>query len=474
MKKLTAYWHRLTLKRKWALTSASVLFISFALVCVILYIAINSWLLNEEKTSVTRSMDDLTAFFETRGSHLTINEMQHNTGLMNSIVDKDQTVRILNTDGIEILRLNNTSEEIPDLPQNIPLKGYTIQQVKVDGADSSVAIGYLRLGNFAGYLQLTHPLTSLASLMKYILTSMLLMGLIALIASWFISSALATLLLQPLKRLSSDMKRVAAHRFEAPIQVTVDSQDEIGDLVKVYKQMMTELESAFLQQQRFISDASHELRTPIQVLEGHLSMIQRWGKDDLEVLNESLMTSIDEVRRMKQLIEELLELARHEAKDISQGAIVAEQTEIVMKEMKTIAPNAEINLHYNEDFHNVRVMISENAYRQILHNILQNAVRYTSSIPSINIYLTFDLNNCTIVIEDNGIGMSPESLEHIFERFYRVDKARSREHGGTGLGLSIVKMLIDKYDGTLEVSSALNEGTTFTIHLPLFLVQESI
>lgn len=474
MKKITAYWQRLTLKRKWALTSAIVLFISFALVCVILYIAINSWLLNEEKASVARSMDDLTAFFETRESNLTINEMQHNTGLMNSIVDKNQTVRILNTDGIEILRLNNTSEEIPDLPQNIPLKGYTIQQVKVDDADSFVATGNLRLGNFDGYLQLTHPLTSIASLMKYILTSMLLMGLIALIASWFISSALATLLLQPLKRLSSDMKRVAAHRFEAPIQVTVDSQDEIGDLVKVYKQMMTELESAFLQQQRFISDASHELRTPIQVLEGHLSMIQRWGKDDPEVLNESLMTSIDEVRRMKQLIEELLELARHEAKDISQGAIVAEQTEIVMKEMKTIAPNAEINLHYNEDFHNVRVMISENAYRQILHNILQNAVRYTSSIPSINIYLTFDLNNCTIVIEDNGIGMSPESLEHIFERFYRVDKARSREHGGTGLGLSIVKMLIDKYDGTLEVSSALNEGTTFTIHLPLFLVQESI
>lgn len=474
MKKLTAYWYRLTLKRKWALTSASVLFISFALVCVILYIAINSWLLNEEKSSVTRSMDDLTAFFETRGSNLTINEIQHNTSLMNSIVDKNQTVRILNADGIEILRLNNTSEEITDLPQNIPLKGYTIQQVKVDGADSFVAIGHLRLGNFDGYLQLTHPLTSLASLMKYILTSMLLMGIIALIASWFISSALATLLLQPLKRLSSDMKRVAAHRFEEPIQVTVDSQDEIGDLVKVYKQMMTELESAFLQQQRFISDASHELRTPIQVLEGHLSMIQRWGKDDPEVLEESLKTSIDEVKRMKQLIEELLELARHEAKDISQGAIVVEQTEIVMKEMKTIAPNAEINLHYNEGFHNARVMISENAYRQILHNLLQNAVRYTSSIPSINIYLTFDLNNCTIVIEDNGIGMSPESLEHIFERFYRVDKARSREHGGTGLGLSIVKMLIDKYDGTLDVSSVLNEGTTFTVRLPLFLVQESI
>lgn len=473
MTKFNTYWRSITLRRKWAFTSAAVLFISFALVCCILYVAINSWLLNEEKTSVTRSMQDLTTFFETRGSGLTIDEIQRNTGLMNSIIDKNQTVRILNKDGIEILRLNNTSEEIPPVPQTVPLKGYKMQQVKVDGEDSFVTTGHLQLGNFNGYLQLTHPLKALTSLMKYILTSMLLMGVIALIASWFIGSALATVLLKPLKRLSSDMKRVADHRFEEPIQVVVESNDEIGDLVRVYKQMMAELENAFLQQQRFISDASHELRTPIQVIEGHLSMIQRWGKNEPDVLNESLAISIDEVRRMKQLIEELLELARHEDKDQSHSADVIVQTEIVLKEMKTIAPTAEIKLHYNEDFQKVHVAISENAYRQILHNLLQNAVRYTSSIPSINIYLTFDLNNCTIVIEDNGIGMSPESLEHIFERFYRVDKARSREHGGTGLGLSIVKMLIDKYAGELTVSSILNEGTTFTIRLPLYLAQES-
>lgn len=464
---------RLSLRKKWAFMSATVLFVSFTIVCCVFYVGIHSWLLNEEKSSVSRSMDDLTSFFESRGTNVTLDEIERNRGLMNSIIDKNQTVRILNHDGIEILRLNDTSEEIPEIPTSVPATGYTIQQVKVDGEKSFVATGHLQLGSFQGYLQLTHPLKSLQSLMQYLLTAMLLMGVIALIASWLISAALASIMLQPIKRLSKDMKRVAAHQFEEPIQVTVESEDEIGDLVRVYKQMMTELESAFLQQQRFIADASHELRTPIQVLEGHLSMIQRWGKDEPDVLEESLETSITEVHRMKQLIEELLSLARREPKDNTSAVEVVVQTENVIDELQTISPNSEINLHYNENDRMQRVAISENAYRQILHNLVQNAIRYNSSIPRINIYLTFDSNNCTIVIEDNGIGMSPESLEHIFERFYRVDKARSREHGGTGLGLSIVKMLIEKYDGKMKVSSVLNEGTTFTISLPLFFLQES-
>lgn len=473
MKQLVQRFRSLSLRKKWALTSATVLFVSFTVVCCLFYVGIHSWLLNEEKSSVSRSMTDLTGFFESRGPNVTLDDIQRNKGLMNSIIDKNQTVRILNSDGVEILRLNDTSEEIPNIPQTVPQTGYMIEQAKVDGEKSFVATGHLQLGNFHGYLQLTHPLKSLHSLMQYLLTSMLLMSVIALIASWFISAALASVLLKPLNRLSKDMKRVAAHQFEAPIEISVESKDEIGDLVRVYKQMMAELESAFLQQQRFIADASHELRTPIQVLEGHLSMIQRWGKDEPDILEESLATSIEEVQRMKQLIEELLSLAKREPKDLTSGIDIVRESENIIIELKTIYGNSEINLHYNENDIAMRVAISENAYRQILNNLVQNAVRYNSSIPRINIYLTFDSNNCTIVIEDNGIGMSPESLEHIFERFYRVDKARSRAYGGTGLGLSIVKMLIDKYDGKLKVSSVLDEGTTFTISLPLFFLQES-
>jgi len=107
-------------------------------------------------------------------------------------------------------------------------------------------------------------------------------------------------------------------------------------------------------------------------------------------------------------------------------------------------------------------------------NLLFNAINYSPEHTTITMRLSDNSKFGILEVKDEGIGIAKEEIPRVFERFYRVDKARSREHGGTGLGLSIVKMLIDKYDGTLEVSSALNEGTTFTIHLPLFLVQESI
>lgn len=468
MKTLRKRWNGLSLRKKWALATASVLFISFALVCTIVYISLHSWLLNEEKQSVNRSMEDLTAYFENAGSGLSLDDLRHNKGLMNSIIDKKQTVRILNEDGVELVRINDTVAEVPALPETMDHLPYVVEESKVGNTTCFVATGPIQLGHFQGYIQLTQPLSSLNALMRYMLTAMLLMGVVALIASWFVGAILSSVLLQPIQRLSKDMTRVAATKFEEPIQIEATTHDEVGNLINVYKEMMQELENAFVQQQRFIADASHELRTPIQVLEGHLSLLNRWGKDDRAILEESLAISEAEVQKMKQLIEELLALARREKKDDRDFVIVVEQVEDVVHEMTTIVDEAQMNVHYDESVVDVRAAISSNALRQILNNLIQNAVRYNSSIPIINIYLTNDSNNFTIVIEDNGIGMSQQSLEHIFERFYRVDKARSREHGGTGLGLSIVMMLVDRYDGKLTVSSEEEIGTRFTLHLPLY------
>lgn len=468
MKKIKQQWNHLSLRKKWALATASVIFISFAIVCTIVYISLHSWLLNEEKQSVNRSMEDLTAYFESAGSNLSLDELRRNKGLMNSIIDKKQTVRILNEDGVELVRINDTVAEIPLLPEQTMHMPYIVEKSKVGKTTCFVATSTIQLGQFQGYVQLTQPLTSLNQLMRYMLTAMLLMGIVALVASWFVGSMLASVLLQPIQRLSKDMMRVAATKFEEPIQIEVTSDDEVGDLVNVYKEMMGELENAFVQQQRFIADASHELRTPIQVLEGHLSLLNRWGKDDRSILEESLVISEAEVQKMKQLIEELLALARREKKDEHDFVIVVEQVEDVASEMRAMYDDAQINVHYDEAIVDVKAAISNNALRQILNNLIQNAVRYNSSIPIINIYLTNVSNNFTIVIEDNGIGMSQQSLEHIFERFYRVDKARSREHGGTGLGLSIVAMLVERYDGKLTVSSEEKIGTKFTLHLPLY------
>lgn len=454
-----------SLKTKWAITSASVIFVSFAIICSVLYWSLHAWLISEQQQSVNRTMDDLTVFFESQGNYLTIDDIRSNKGLMNSIIDKDQTVRILNKDGIEILRINDTVSKIPAVPKNVPIEGYVVNNQKVDGIESFVATGKLRIGPFNGYIQLTHPLTSFHSLMNYLLMAMLILGIGALVVSAYIGYALATVLLKPLRDLRIQMTTVAEEGFEAPIHMEYDRDDEIGDLLQVYRKMMGELEQSFLIQQQFISDASHELRTPIQVLEGHLSLIKRWGKDDPEVLNESLETSLIEIQRMKNLIEEMLELARGQSKGHEEVCDIQEMTNEIISEQVVLHPNIMIHVDH-QSLVSPYAAISSNAYGQVLRNLLQNAIRYSDDHVKIQINLTNYLKHCKIEVEDNGIGIAEKDLPHIFERFYRVDEARSREEGGTGLGLSIVKMLVNKYGGKITVTSKLGSGTKFKVILP--------
>ena len=454
-----------SLKTKWALTSAFVIFGSFAIICSVLYWSLHFWLLGEQHQSVNRTMDDLTAFFESQGNAITIDDIQSNKGLMNSIIDKNQTVRILNQDGIEILRINDTISKIPDIPNKIPSQGYVVNKQKIEGIESFVATGKLQIGFFQGYIQLAHPLTAFQSLMNYLLMAMLILGLGALVLSAYIGYVLATILLKPLHDLREEMITVAKEGFEAPIRMEYNRDDEIGDLLRVYRKMMGELEQAFLLQQQFISDASHELRTPIQVVEGHLSLIQRWGKDEPEILNESLETSLSEIKCMKNLIEEMLELARGEAKNQDDTCDILSITNEVVLEQKKLHPDLNIDVIY-QSLTNPIAVISQNAFGQIMRNLIQNAIKYSNEQPTIQIYLTNDLKHCKIEVEDNGIGIAESDLPHIFDRFYRVDEARSRDAGGTGLGLSIVKMLVNKYSGNITVTSKLDIGTKFKVMLP--------
>ncbi|GEK34865.1 HAMP domain-containing sensor histidine kinase [Kurthia sibirica] len=464
--KIMDKWTKQSLKKKWALTSAFVIFISYLLICTVLYISLHSWLYSDEEQAVQRSMSDLTTFFEGQGHRLSLDDLERNDNLINAIVDKKETARILNKDGVEILRINNTATSIPPVPENVPDSGYTVEHVKVDGQASYVAIAKLNLGQFSGYIQLTHPLTTLVSLMRYLLTAMILMGIGALIASAAIGYTLATRLLKPLDTLTSEMNRVADKGFDVQIQLNDVRHDEIGELISVYKRMMGQLEESFLQQQRFISDASHELRTPIQVLEGHLKLLQRWGKDDAAIMEESLSTSLAEVARMRSLIEELLDLARRETVDQTKYVDLVEATRAIARETEQLHPQAKIIIEYDKN-NPFFAAISEDAYNQIVRNLLQNAIRYTEKIPNVRICLTNEAQYHRIEVEDNGIGIQKDAIPQIFNRFFRADEARSREHGGTGLGLAIVKMLVEKYNGKISVDSDYGKGTKFTILLPV-------
>ncbi|BDH61582.1 two-component sensor histidine kinase [Lysinibacillus sp. PLM2] len=464
MKKLKNYFLNLSLKKKWTLSASLIIFISFACICVVIYFALYTWLYNNEQNNALRTVDDLSSFFNSQDGSITIHEFQENAGLMKSIINQNQTVRIFNLDGYEVLRINNES---PAAQINVSydelVKTY-VTKVKVEGNDVIAISRVVHIGQFHGYMQLIHPLKSFQSMMQYVLTAMLIAGFGAILLAGLVSSYLSKLLLKPLGDLRDSMQSVKEKGFEERIKFTYQIDDEIGDLLKIYQSMIDELQVSFAKQQQFVSDASHELRTPIQAIEGHLSLIKRWGKSDPEIMEESLNTSIKEVQRMKKMIEELLDLARREEKDIEAIANIEKVLQSVQEELLIIYRDSEIQLNFIGD--PKPVAITENALAQIIRNIIENGIRYNDKKPIIQVQVNFLTENTFLTIKDNGIGISQNNIQKIFDRFFRVDDSREAVGGGTGLGLSITKMLADKYDIEMDVSSEIGEGTTFILRFP--------
>lgn len=450
-----------SLKKKWTISTAIVIFISYAAICTVIYIAFYSWLIQYEENNAKRTADDLTSFFSSQDNSISIQEFQRNTGLSKAILNQNQTVRIFNFDGYEVLQINNVNSAVTMDISYKRLDEQVVAKMKVDNEDVFVVNKLVKIGNFTGVLQLIHPLSTFQSMMQYIITTMLIAGVGAILLAGFIGYYLANVLIKPLQDLRDSMLSIQKKGFEDKINFTYDADDEIGDLLKLYVSMMKDLESSFAKQQQFVSDASHELRTPIQAIEGHLSLIKRWGKNDPEVLEESLNTSLVEVTRMKKMIEELLDLARKEERDENAFANVKNVLTSVRDELQIIYPEAAI--HIFEMGETREANITENALAQIARNIIENGIRYNDNTPIININVNYLAESVFLTIRDNGIGIPKEQLPFIFDRFYRVDASRENKGGGTGLGLSITKMLTEKYQTEMEVSSAVGKGTTFTL-----------
>ena len=448
---------------KWTISTAIVIFIGYAAICSVIYIALYTWLIQSEENNAIRTADDLTLFFNSQDNSISVQEFQKNTGLSKAIVNQSQTVRIFNFDGYEVLRINNVNSAVPLEVSYEQLDNTVVSKENVDDEDVYVYVVYklVTIGNFTGILQLIHPLSSFHSMMQYILTTMLIAGFGAILLAGFIGYYLANILIKPLQDLRDSMLSIQKKGFEDKINFSYDTDDEIGDLLKLYVSMMSDLENSFAKQQQFVSDASHELRTPIQAIEGHLSLIKRWGKNDPDVLEESLNTSLVEVTRMKKMIEELLDLARKEERDVEALANVKQVLTSTRDELQIIYPNTIINIVENGA--EKQPNITENALAQILRNIIENGIRYNENTPVIDIDVHYLSESIFLTIRDNGIGISEEDLPLIFDRFYRVDVSRENIGGGTGLGLSITKMLVEKYQIEMDVTSKVGKGTTFTL-----------
>lgn len=246
---------------------------------------------------------------------------------------------------------------------------------------------------------------------------------------------------------------------------------ELKGLEGAINDMLERTHASYREQLRFVSDASHELRTPIAVIQGYSSMLERWGKQDEAILDESIQAIKSEAEHMNKLVEQLLFLARSDSGRTELSVTPVNLTaliEEVYEEYRMIDPSHEYL--FQPDMR-VMCMMDEGLIKQVSRILTDNARRYTPEGGVITLRV-LDGERPGFQVQDSGIGIAEGDLPHIFERFYRSDPARTRASGGTGLGLSIAKWIVDRHGGYFEVMSRQGLGTRITVRLPLVPLSE--
>ena len=251
-------------------------------------------------------------------------------------------------------------------------------------------------------------------------------------------------------------------------RIKVDTKDELGRLASTLNQMIERLEKAFKRQQQFTGDASHELRTPLAIIEAE-STLALERERSTEEYRQSLETVVQETEHMSTIIDQLLALARADA---GKEQLTFEEIQLDAL-LRDVASDADVLCREKGlkcEFGTMEALTvrgDNSRLRQLFLNLLNNSIRYTPGGGTISISLTKEGNQAIASVIDTGIGIPEEDIPLVFERFYRVDKARSRADGGSGLGLAICKHIAEVHGGSVEVESRQGKGSTFSVYLPI-------
>lgn len=320
-----------------------------------------------------------------------------------------------------------------------------------------------------GYIQVIQTLKGYHEMTNDLRQSIIIIGLIALIFSSVIGGLLINSFVKPITNLTTAMESIQKN-LNSDVRLNEgDKNNEFSKLARTYNDMVDLMQKNITNQREFVEDVSHELRTPVAIVEGHLKMLDRWGKEDPQILEESIDASLTETKRMKTLVKEMLDLSRTKEIDVyykNERTNIIELLKQLVTNFKMLYPDFQfiVDDDVEEDLF---VNMYRNHLEQVFVNILDNAVKYSMDRKEVHVSISSSGEQVDIAIQDYGSGISEEDLSKIFNRFYRVDKARSREKGGTGLGLPIVKELIESYGGQVHVNSQLDYGTIFRIQLPV-------
>ena len=381
-------------------------------------------------------------------------------------VNEEVNIRIFDT-GRELLFQTQQWQDIPQVSSKLET-----QYVNLSTGDESVQVMMPILSRnsriLIGHLQVTNRMAKLAELRKQLRTLFFQLLVVEAIVSVGLAYFISRLISKPIEEIHDIIASIDEENIETKRLIVPKKNDEFAVVSQQFNELLDKISFYISQQKHFVEDVSHELRTPVAIVEGHLKLLNRWGKNDPEVLEESLRASLSEIQRMKTLVQEMLDLSRapqvkEQYKDAKTE--VVSTLEQIVTNFKLLYPDftfiSDIDTHEE-----ILSPIYRNHFEQIIIILLDNAVKYSTNRKEIIVSLSTTTGHVEIGIQDFGMGLSEEDKKKVFSRFYRVDKARSRERGGNGLGLSIAKELIEGYKGRISLTSHLNQGSVFKVKLP--------
>ncbi len=327
----------------------------------------------------------------------------------------------------------------------------------------AVLVPVFENSQLVGIVQVATPLRQISTLLRWLRFALgvgtILTGITALLLSLWATRTI----LNPLWRVIATSQRVGQGDLNARTELR--SNNEIGVLGATFDQMVAQLQTSFTTQRRFIADAAHELRTPLTAASGNVELLMLGAASDPAQQRRSLQQMNRELERMGRLVDDLLTLSRLDARstlryaDVDLGALTLE----LVSEFRSRSPQHHWSV---QALPGLLVRGDADRLRQVLMNVLENARKYTPEGGSIMVSAAADQDRVVLKVEDTGIGIPAEDVPRVWNRFYRVDQARTRASGGSGLGLSIVKSIVESHGGHVALSSTVGEGTIVTLILP--------
>lgn len=346
-------------------------------------------------------------------------------------------------------------------------KGNNVSNVDWKNAKGTLCHGITESNRINGCIMFIYSLDKESESLNNITHTLNVISLAVIIAMLFLGIIISLVITTPLKGMQQKLDKIS----NGDMEVELDEKGiyEFKKVSESVNGMLTRVRATDKTQQEFVSNVSHELKTPMTSMKVLAETLLMQEGAPEEMYREFLSDINQEIDRENNIINDLLELVKLKDKNIVPNITrcsINEILELVLKRITPIARARNIEIIY-ESYKEVIMQVDSNRIIMALTNICENAVKYNKDNGRVRVALTSDIRHAYITVEDTGRGIPEESLNHIFDRFYRVDKARDRETGGSGLGLYIVSDIVRLHGGTIKVTSRLGEGTKFVIKLPL-------